>query len=263
MQPMRFHSHHGQNIHISDDGNTATRTCSYAHGLCFGDRPLNQREIFLVEILSNQKGWSGHLRIGLTQHNPNTRFKLPQYALPDFITSLGKSWIMAITKTHKYIFRDDDLPDMDQEPGNPPRQSILGDGELIRTSCGTLKRSLLTLSKQSATATNQDSQLLPTDLGSRIGMMFTKNGKKGDLYIIVNGEEYGPVAKNIPLHDGPLWPVLDVYGTTKQIQIVQLTTSETLQTLCRDVITQQLSTQVFIEELPLPTRMKNFLKFDS
>ena len=42
MQPMRLHSHHGQNIHISDDRNTATRTCSFAHGICFGDRPLNQ-----------------------------------------------------------------------------------------------------------------------------------------------------------------------------------------------------------------------------
>lgn len=33
---------------------------------------------------------------------------------------------MAITKTQKYIFRDEDMPDLDQEPGNPPRQSILG-----------------------------------------------------------------------------------------------------------------------------------------
>lgn len=41
MQPVRFHKHHGQNIRISDDGMTATRTCSFAHGICFGDRPLN------------------------------------------------------------------------------------------------------------------------------------------------------------------------------------------------------------------------------
>ena len=40
---------------------------------------------------------------------------------------VGKSWIMAITKTQKYIFRDEEMPDMDQEPGNPPRQSILGE----------------------------------------------------------------------------------------------------------------------------------------
>lgn len=31
-----------------------------------------------------------------------------------------------------------------------------------------------------------------------IGMVFTRSGKKGDLYVIVNGEEYGPMAKDIP-----------------------------------------------------------------
>ena len=50
----------------------------------------------MVEILHNERGWSGHLRIGLTQHNPDTEFELPQYALPDFVTMLGK--LIVITK---------------------------------------------------------------------------------------------------------------------------------------------------------------------
>lgn len=37
-----------------------------------------------------------------------------------------------------------------------------------------------------------------------LGMVFTQNGngKKGDLYVIVNGEEYGPMAKDIPYVKG-------------------------------------------------------------
>lgn len=44
-----------------------------------------------MEILKSEPGWSGHLRIGLTQHNPDTGFEVPQYSLPDLVTLLGKS----------------------------------------------------------------------------------------------------------------------------------------------------------------------------
>ena len=38
---------------------------------------------------------------------------------------------MAVTKTQKYIFRDEEIPDLDQEQGNPPRKSILGKNSIM------------------------------------------------------------------------------------------------------------------------------------
>lgn len=35
--------------------------------------------------------------------------------------------MMAVTKTQKYIFRDEEFPDLDQEQGTLPRKSILGE----------------------------------------------------------------------------------------------------------------------------------------
>jgi len=50
---MRFHSHHGKNVHIADDGLIATRTCSFAHGICFGNRPLNQVVLLIKATIGN------------------------------------------------------------------------------------------------------------------------------------------------------------------------------------------------------------------
>ena len=58
-------------------------------------------ELFLIEIDKNERGWSGHLRIGLTQIDPNDQFDIPLYALPDLANiSPKKSWIFAVTAMH-------------------------------------------------------------------------------------------------------------------------------------------------------------------
>uniref|UniRef100_T1GAP0 NHR domain-containing protein n=1 Tax=Megaselia scalaris TaxID=36166 RepID=T1GAP0_MEGSC len=82
----RFHDYHGDNIVLSDENTVAYR---------------KSREIFLVEIEENERGWSGHMRLGLTQLDPKTMALsargLPPFALPD-LANLGSSWVYPITK---------------------------------------------------------------------------------------------------------------------------------------------------------------------
>lgn len=67
--------------------------------------------------------------------------------------------------------------------------------------------------------------ILPTDTGSRIGLLFVETKQdpnKAEMHFIINGEDQGPCIKNIPHKEGPLHAVVDVYGTTKQVRIIQI-----------------------------------------
>lgn len=64
---------------------------------------------------------------------------------------------------------------------------------------------------------------------SRIGMIYVQNpsdANKAEMHFIVNGEDQGPYTKDIPYKDSELYAVIDVYGTTKQVKIIQLYESE-------------------------------------
>lgn len=43
-----------------------------------------------------------------------------------------------------------------------------------------------------------------------------------DMHFIINGEDHGVCVTDIPYKQKPLHAVVDVYGTTKQVRIVQL-----------------------------------------
>ncbi|ELT96851.1 hypothetical protein CAPTEDRAFT_224507 [Capitella teleta] len=256
MPVTRFHPYHGENIRLYDDSMVAFRENSFAHAINFSETPLKPREIFLIEIVKNERGWSGHLRIGLTQHNPASRFKLPQYALPD-LANLGQSWIFAVTKSHNKVFEEDPNGDCTQ-----PYHSILGEGDYVSTYRGVFKRSLLrplprieadgAIGGEGSGDEDSCESILPTDVGSRIGIMYVVKQNKAEMHFILNGEDQGPCAKDIPYGDKPLYAVVDVYGTTKTVRIVQLLGVSTLQNACRDVILQQLKSRSDINQLPIP-----------
>jgi Neuralized len=63
----RFHTYHGLNVRITENQTVATRVSSFAGGITFSANPLRPNELFLVEIERNDIGWSGSLRIGITQ----------------------------------------------------------------------------------------------------------------------------------------------------------------------------------------------------
>ena len=71
-----------------------------------------------------------------------------------------------------------------------------------------------------------DYSQLATDIGSRIGIVYAVRGDTAEMHFILNGEDQGPCATDIPYRNGPLYAVVDVYGTTKQVRIVQLSCGE-------------------------------------
>lgn len=151
------------------------RKQSFANGICFSERNLNLGELFLIEIGSKEVGWSGHLRLGLTQINPLDAFSegnLPIYALPDLANlNLGSSWIFPISKT---------------APINSSNQLSNSKSPYIY---GNICRSLL-----KPTISNKDaSEMLATDTGSRIGVIFVASKENKDLaemHFIVNGDDF-------------------------------------------------------------------------
>ncbi|XP_076061085.1 neuralized-like protein 2 isoform X2 [Oratosquilla oratoria] len=104
--------------------------------------------------------------------------------------------------------------------------------------------------------------ILPTDEGSRIGVIYIPKGELAEMHYIINGEDQGAFTKKLPYKEAPLFVVVDVYGTTKQVRIVQLYGVGSLKSACRDTILKHIA-QHGVNALPLPRMLKDYLLFES
>lgn len=107
-----------------------------------------------------------------------------------------------------------------QGEGIPSREKkLITDGVNVQTSRGVIPYNALR-----PNTIDSSQYILPTDAGSRIGIMYVPQAgsDKAEMHFIINGEDQGVCGKDIPYKAGPLRAVVDIYGTTKQVRIVQL-----------------------------------------
>ena len=217
---MRFHKNRGINLELIGEKSTeseklvpriiARRKRSFASAIAFSSRPLEPGETFLFEIIEQDNGWAGHIRCGVTLRNPKD-IDLPQYLLPDF-AKMGNSWVFALKPSEELPFGDEfnennDRGQPENDDGNIKPHVTISKCDNI---CSKLTmRTLRTSSKKS---------IIPTEVGSRIGIVVTA---KGELYFLINGIQFGPCAKDLPIHSGEVFAVVDLYGVTKQIKILR------------------------------------------
>lgn len=158
---------------------------------------------------------------------------LPEDACPD-LSNREDSWVFPISKPatcdtillHTQIARTITRPyqhccsyDPAELKRDPKDLLSNGDKTFVRTMRGVVARSML----QPRLIFNYSS-LLPGDIGSRIGMMFIPTPNEPDnaeLHFIINGVDQGACAYSIPYKDQDLFAVIDVYGTTKEVRILQ------------------------------------------
>ncbi|XP_014277518.1 neuralized-like protein 2 [Halyomorpha halys] len=228
---IRFHQRHGQNIDLFEDRTVALRSRGFADALVFSERPLRPGEIFAVDIESKERGWNGHLRLGLTTFVPSQDVALPKYSLPD-LTYSHPSWIFAVSK--RFMF-EPLLKDCDEDTPTIP-DTVLKPKNFVRHV---------------------------TDNGSRLAIMYLTVDKFAQMYFISNGDEVKICAEQMPSHE-PLYAVVDVYGKTRQVRLVQISSVRTLLEASRDVIISSLKeskngVKKLVDDVCLPAHLKQYL----
>ncbi|NXY00535.1 NEUL2 protein, partial [Centropus bengalensis] len=247
----RFHHIHGANIRLDASRTRATRVESFAHGLCFSQEPLAPGQIFLVEIEEKERGWCGHLRVGLTALDPQRLQPVPEYSLPDLV-SMGDTWVFAITRSHNRAAAAGEARGAPRDPfllvqrARIPRDTLVG-----RSRPGRYSHLLDELFR---------TNVLPaTARRSRIGVLYAPQPDgTADMHIIINGEDMGASARRLPAAR-PLYAVVDVFASTKSVRVIPVEDGfPSLQTLCRVVIQKHIVHRVAIDGLDLPALLKSF-----
>lgn len=212
-----FHRVHGANVRLDAARMRATRVESFAHGLCFSQEPLAPGQIFLVEIEEKEKGWCGHLRVGLTAHDPRSLEVVPEYSLPDLV-SLGDTWVFAITRSHNRV-----QPDGQEPPARarcPPWEPFLLVAQVRIPRDALVGRSRPGRYSHILDELYRTNVLPATARRSRIGVLYAPQPDgTADMHIIINGEDMGPCARRLPTAR-PLYAVVDVFASTKTVRVI-------------------------------------------
>jgi neuralized-like protein 2 len=80
------------------------------------------------------------------------------------------------------------------------------------------------------------------------------------MHFLVNGDDVGVQADDIPFKKSNLYVCVDVYGTTKSVKIIQVYGINTLQSLSKNVILSSVD-KTNLNRLPLPERLKDYLSY--
>lgn len=202
----KFHDLHGENIVFHNDKTIAERINSYNGGIVFSSRTLQPGEIFAIEILDVTRGWSGHLRIGITQYGviDSETCSVPQQALPDMVT-IAPSWIHGVTD-HGHI--------------NKTVNGVWSNNfsvtlDTIRTCKGVYLKDAL----RKCTGDGKPDICV----GGKLGIFYIPlNDQFANLYLIINSVVLGPTATEIPYSNQPPRVIVDLYGNTRKIKIIDM-----------------------------------------
>ena len=253
---------------LSDNNTVAFRRKGFADGIAFSERPVLPGEVFLLEIAANEAGWSGYLKLGLTQIDPSERFPLPAFSKPHLVSAHpDKMWIFQVQNSmdsdemQQYRLRS--FSNTDSNSSGCQEAHSSSDSDSASDSCNCSEYSpeeLDSFEELTLVPSNSSGQILPTDVGSRVGVVYKVNRETGlaDMHFILNGKDMGVKESAIPYSNAPLFAVVDVYGTTKKLRIVSETSS--LQSACRQVIVDRLSGDADVSLLPLPKKLKKFVR---
>ncbi|RWS30512.1 protein neuralized-like protein [Leptotrombidium deliense] len=93
---IRFHTIHGENVRLSENGAIARRVDSFCKAIAFSNRPIRVNERVYLKFVDLSTSWSGAVRFGFTSNDPVTyRNNLPKYACPDLKNRPG-NWAKAL-----------------------------------------------------------------------------------------------------------------------------------------------------------------------
>lgn len=269
-------------------------TIKVVYFFCFSHCPLLPGQIFLIEITDSQDGWSGHLRLGVTQCNPFYMTTIPEMVIPDMTAtpkvtddqreecnnSENRTWAVAITKFHNRIrFQSKEIQGIKNEITSTDRIACFANQNIPLQNLYFYGRKELTFSSSGERFPNFGQStfigsrigivLIPVDddtklelykPGDRIPSINNPSNDKCNMHLIINGEDQGPSVTNIAL-DRPLFALIDVYSITKRVNIVASSALSSLKDLCRDNIRSRVHLNKDCECLPLPKALKQFCRF--